>query len=317
MSGSEQTPKIRVVKKAQRQKSGVIEVADASGQVFYKGPCDRCSAIVSTRRKPLADDRLICAECRGLERVAKPSTRVIRKRDRNRYITACDLCGQEQTTFFLPKEAQDFHCDECRDTLAADARREAQRAAKRQQAAMAESAVETPAPDESPSESGAGEAATAHQSADAEQATAAELTAMSGISGDGYDEPVANAANTEAAARSDETASHVPASENETAGSQPPSEKPAATKLYKIPCKRCRQTVELPFRPERGEKIMCPSCFSQERDRQRKKEGKPNTDILFNIVCTACGKHETVNFVPSNLSEALCSQCFNRKIRRR
>jgi CxxC-x17-CxxC domain-containing protein len=106
-------PAVRVIKaSAGRAKAGVIRVEDA-GKTYYRGACDRCSAMVTTSKMPLHDQELVCNACRWVISKGKPSTRVRRKGTLTTYFTECDVCGDVQKTPFMPKKERDFLCDLC------------------------------------------------------------------------------------------------------------------------------------------------------------------------------------------------------------
>lgn len=107
-------PKVRVVKAGERRlRSGLIRVESEDG-VLYRGSCDRCTAMVTSRTAPEQGRELLCKNCVYVAKVGKPSTKVKRKGDKALfYLTECDLCGDEGKTPFLPKKERPYLCDLC------------------------------------------------------------------------------------------------------------------------------------------------------------------------------------------------------------
>ena len=108
-------PKMRLIKGGrERPRSGVIAVEDKDGKTFYRCSCDRCNAMVTLPFRPGLGREVVCNECRWVARKGKPSTRVIRRKDRAQYLTECDTCGTVSKTMFLPKKDRLFLCDTCK-----------------------------------------------------------------------------------------------------------------------------------------------------------------------------------------------------------
>jgi CxxC-x17-CxxC domain-containing protein len=212
--------------------------------------------LTQTRKAPVVGRELVCGDCRGVARNAKPSTRVKRKKGKVlHFITECDLCGDKEKTPFMPKKGKPFLCDLCyKETLPPrEERQEAQ----------------TANPDDG-----------------------AEVAAST----DRKDRPVSDVEAPVTRARRDAP--------------------PRPREEYDLFCRRCKTTVKLNFKPERGEGFICRPCYEKEIG-LKDQEDRPDTRLIFKMECVSCGKRETVNFVPKSLSEPICTDCFNARKQRR
>ena len=257
MEQNQEKPKIRVIKVGeQRLKGGVIKSESSDGS-SYRGPCDRCGVLTKTRKPPLVVRELVCGDCRGVARNAKPSTRVKRKMGKvHHFITECDVCGDREKTPFMPKKGKPFLCDLCyKETLPPREERQA----------------EHPRP-----------------------------------SPERVDRPA------EPAAREDRP---TPDEQKPTAPTQQDTPR-RPREEYDLFCRRCKTTVKLNFKPERGEGFICRPCYEKEMG-LKDQEDRPDTRLIFKMECVSCGKRETVNFVPKSLSEPICTDCFNARKQRR
>lgn len=290
MESNEAKPKVRVVKGQKKLKSGVIRIERSEG-VVYRGPCDRCEAVVTSRKPPTVETELVCKDCRSVAKVGKPSTKVRRKGHKIvAYYTDCDLCGDRQKTPFLPKQGRPFLCDLCLK----EERKEEE--ARREAIELAEAEAEALRIDE------------AYDAAEA-AAAAGEHLDINEYLGRSVATPDSNDATTEEASGDNP----VEGMTSEATGE--PAEDPSQPRSYRLRCARCKEKVRMRFKPDKGEKFICPSCYEKEQAAEAKREETGGTRLLFQIECAACGKSETVNFVPKSLTESLCTDCFTQKRR--
>lgn len=107
-------PRMRLIKAVKRRARGELtRVKAEDGRGSYRGACDHCGQVIASRQPPDKGEDLICRDCRFVELRGKPTTRVLRGKDKFRYITECDRCGKPQKTLFLPKKEIPFLCDSC------------------------------------------------------------------------------------------------------------------------------------------------------------------------------------------------------------
>jgi CxxC-x17-CxxC domain-containing protein len=105
--------KFRVVKSADRLKSGVIAIEKGNGEVIYRCPCDRCDDTAEVPFPPKASREFLCKVCMHLAKRGKPGARHIFRKGSSMFETPCDLCGDEERTEFMPKRDREFKCKLC------------------------------------------------------------------------------------------------------------------------------------------------------------------------------------------------------------
>ena len=103
----------RIIKGADRLKSGVITLNRKDGSVVYRCPCDRCTKEEEVPFAPKEGREFLCHECMRIDKKGKSSTRHVMMGNRSRFVTACDECGREETTDFMPFRDRHFLCSLC------------------------------------------------------------------------------------------------------------------------------------------------------------------------------------------------------------
>lgn len=300
--------KVRIVKSADRLKSGVIASEKGNGEVTYRCPCDLCESISEAPFPPKADRPFLCKTCMHLARRGKPGARHEIFKGASSYLTPCDLCGDEERSEFMPKRDRDFLCKLCikaeRDERRAAEREEWHAHVMKQQAEQQAAAEEAGATEQSdPTEQQATERPQSEQRQQHVDMRKAETERPPERA---VEQPTPDAPRRRGPARRRKV---------QRLGH-------GADQRFLVRCDGCPSEVEVKFVPSEYEAFYCQTCFANEdiaaglRDNGRK--GKPKYDVrtFHNAECAECGKVETVDFRPNPNNPYICDGCFqNRRMR--
>lgn len=283
--------KVRVVKGADRLKSGVIAIEKGNGEVLYRCPCDRCEMVAEAPFPPKANRDFLCRPCMRIAKRGNIDTRHEHRRGESTFVTACYECGEEERTDFMPLRDKEFYCSKCYGEMRDEMRKERQ--ASRQATRFSDAAEDEEAPQiVRPQAEAPGDVEVHH--------TAAPMR------GEAQEERLPDAPRRRGPARSRKI---------KKLGQGP-------NQHFLVRCDGCPNEVEVKFVPSEEEAFYCKSCFGNEDIaaalRGGGKKSKPKYDVrtFHNAECVECGKVETVDFRPNPNNPYICDGCFqNRRMR--
>ncbi len=255
-------PKVRVVKAGERRlRSGLIRVESEDG-VLYRGACDRCTAMVTSRTAPEQGRELLCKNCLYVAKVGKPSTKVKRKGDKALfYLTECDLCGDEGKTPFLPKRDRPYLCDLC---YAETEKEKPAVAAFPKPVRPAVNAGEAAAAEVEEAKSGAAEVAAKHSDAETPPAPVAAEPAYQPT----YKHSCRRCRKKFLLKfRPDKEERFIcpDCFEKESQLEEKRKDRPSTRLIFKIECAVCGKTESVDFVPKSLTESICTQCFTKRR----------------------------------------------------
>lgn len=77
--------------------------------------------------------------------------------------------------------------------------------------------------------------------------------------------------------------------------------------LHKAVCSDCRQTCEVPFKPNGEKPVFCFDCF-------RKNDNGDSRGPMHRATCSDCGNQCELSFKPAGKKPIYCTQCFSKNL---